>query len=67
MICVVQYVPGTVMVFTAVITPINSTHYYCCYFATTDADAGDGAFHWCCFIFAAAAATSGAPAAALYS
>ena len=55
------------MVFTAVITPINGTHYYCCYFATTDADAGDGAFHWCCFIFAAAAATSGAPAAALYS
>ena len=58
------YVPGTVMVFTAVITP--STCYYCCCFATTDGYAGDGAFHWCCFIFAAAAANSGVPAVALY-
>ena len=43
MICVMLYVPGTGMVFTAVITP-NSCD-YCCSFAATAADAGDGALN----------------------
>ena len=50
------------MLFTAVITPIIGD--YCCCFAATAADDGDGALSWSCSIFTAAAAP-GAPAAAL--
>ena len=57
------YVPGTGMVFTAVITP--NTCDYCCWFAATGADAGDGAWYWCCSTFTVAAAPPGAPAVAL--
>ena len=49
MICVMLYVPGTGMVFTAVITP-NSCD-YCCSFAATAADAGDGALYSCCSLY----------------
>ena len=62
MIYVLLYVPGTRTVFTAVITP--NTCDYCCCFAATAADAGDGALYWCCPIFTAAA-TPAAPAVAL--
>ena len=65
-ICVMLYVPGTDRVFTPVISPINNTCDYCCCFAATAADAGDGALYWCCSIFTAAAAAPGAPATALY-
>ena len=58
------YVPGTGMLFTAVITPIICD--YCCCFAATAADARVGALYWCCCIFTVAAAAPGAPAAALY-
>ena len=43
MICVVLYVPGTGMLFTAVITP--NTCDYCGCFAATAADAGDRALY----------------------
>ena len=58
------YVPGTGMVFTAVIRPNTCDH--CCFFAATAADAVDGALYWCCSTFTVAAAAPGAPAAALY-
>ena len=60
------YVPGTGipgMVFTAVILP--HTCDFCCCFAATAADAGDGALYWCCSIFTGAPGAPGAPAAAL--
>ena len=62
--CAVHIIPGTGMVFAAVITP--NTCDYCCCFAATATDAGDGALYWCCSILTAAAAAPGAPAAALY-
>ena len=49
-----RYVPGTGMVFAAVVTP--NTCDYCYSFAATVADAGDGAWYWCCPIFTVAAA-----------
>ena len=58
------YLPGIGRAFTAAITP--NTCDYCCCFAATAADAGDGALYWCCSIFTAAAAAPGAPATALY-
>ena len=65
MICSTSYIPGTGMVFTAVITP--NTCDYCCYCSTTVADTGDGVLYWCYPLFtAAAAAAPGSPAAALY-
>ena len=48
LICVTLYVPDTGVVFTAVISP---TCDYCCCFAATAADAGDGALYWCCYIY----------------
>ena len=62
--CAVLMIPGTGIVFTTGITP--NTCVYCCCFAATAADAGDGAFYCCCYILTAAAAALGAPAAALY-
>ena len=62
------YVPGTGMAFTAVITAVITPYTCdcCCCFAVATADAGDGALYWCCFIFIVAAASPGAPGAALY-
>ena len=64
-ICVMLYVPGTDRVFTPVISPINNTCDYCCCFAATAADAGDGALCWWCSIFTVAADAPGGLAAAL--
>ena len=57
------YLPGIGRAFTAAITP--NTCDYCCCFAATAADAGDGALCWWCSIFTVAADAPGGLAAAL--